>query len=156
MQLKIIPLKFSKYTIRLANMLCPHLPFNDPWVLSKQDSTTTLLPLCTSCQVIFSFPSTQRSPNMTNTFALLENFCVNCLAYQRRITPRVGAVVQSLIMSLLQYLWDFAGSPVVKTPCSHCRRCGLIPGWRTKIPHAAGHGQKNYSIFHSFTHHTLF
>ena len=84
---------------------------------------------------------------MTNTFALLENFCVNCLAYQRRITPRVRAVVQSLIMSPLQYLWDFAGSPVVKTPCSHCRRCGLIPGWRTKIPHAAGHGQKNYSIF---------
>ena len=43
---------------------------------------------------------------------------------------------------------DFPGGPVVKTPCFHCRRhgfdlsFGLIPGWGTKIPHAASQGQK--------------
>ena len=34
--------------------------------------------------------------------------------------------------------WDLPGSSVVKTPCSQCRvGTGLIPGWGTKIPHAA-------------------
>ena len=28
---------------------------------------------------------------------------------------------------------DFPGDPVVKTLCFHCRGCGLIPGWGTKI-----------------------
>ena len=30
--------------------------------------------------------------------------------------------------------WDFFDSPVVKTPCFHCRGTGSIPGWGAKIP----------------------
>ena len=32
---------------------------------------------------------------------------------------------------------------MVKTPCFHGRGMGLIPGWGTKIPHAAPSGQIN-------------
>ena len=44
-------------------------------------------------------------------------------------------------------MWDFPGSPVVKTPCFHCRGQGfhLIPGQGTKILHAKWHG-------HTHTH----
>jgi len=31
---------------------------------------------------------------------------------------------------------------VVETPCPHCRGTGSIPGWRTKVLHALGHGKK--------------
>ena len=31
---------------------------------------------------------------------------------------------------------DFPGAPVIKTLCFHSRERGLMPGWRTKIPHA--------------------
>ena len=37
---------------------------------------------------------------------------------------------------------DFPGSPVVKTPSFHWRGVGSIPGWETKIPHAARCRQK--------------
>ena len=37
---------------------------------------------------------------------------------------------------------DFPGSPVVKTLHLQCRRCPLLPGQGTKMPHAAGHGEK--------------
>ena len=33
---------------------------------------------------------------------------------------------------------DFPGGPVVKNPPSNAGDVGLIPGWETKIPHAAG------------------
>ena len=33
---------------------------------------------------------------------------------------------------------DFPGSPVVKNSPSNAGDVGLIPGWGTKIPHAAG------------------
>ena len=42
-------------------------------------------------------------------------------------------------------VWDFLGSPVVKTLCFQCRDAGvadLIPGQGTEIPHAAWCGQK--------------
>ena len=32
--------------------------------------------------------------------------------------------------------WDFTGSPVVKYPPSYAEDGGLIPGLRTRIPHA--------------------
>ena len=35
-------------------------------------------------------------------------------------------------------LRDFPGGPVVKNPPSNAGDVGLIPGWGTKIPHAAG------------------
>ena len=35
-------------------------------------------------------------------------------------------------------IWDFPGGPVVKNPPSNAGDAGLIPGWGTKIPHAAG------------------
>ena len=38
--------------------------------------------------------------------------------------------------------WEFPGSPVVRTPHFHCQGWGLIPGWGTKIPQIAWHGQK--------------
>ena len=37
---------------------------------------------------------------------------------------------------------DLPGGPVVKTPPSSAGDWGLIPGEGTKIPHAAGCGQK--------------
>ena len=43
--------------------------------------------------------------------------------------------------SLILERWetrDFPGGPVVKNPPSNARDAGLIPGGRTKIPHAAG------------------
>ena len=33
-------------------------------------------------------------------------------------------------------------SPVVRTPCFHCREHGVNPWLGTKIPHAVWHGQK--------------
>ena len=33
--------------------------------------------------------------------------------------------------------WDFPGGPVVKNMPSNAGERGLIPGWGTKIPHAA-------------------
>ena len=33
---------------------------------------------------------------------------------------------------------DFPGGPVVKNPPSNAGNVGSIPGWGTKIPHAAG------------------
>ena len=38
--------------------------------------------------------------------------------------------------------WKFPGSPVVRALYFTAGRMGLIPGWGTKIPHAAEHGQK--------------
>ena len=35
-------------------------------------------------------------------------------------------------------IWDFPGGPVVKNPPSNAGDVGSIPGWGTKIPHAAG------------------
>ena len=37
---------------------------------------------------------------------------------------------------------DFPGGPVVKTLHVHCRGTGLVPGQKTKIPHASGCNQK--------------
>ena len=36
----------------------------------------------------------------------------------------------------------FHGDPEVKTPRSQCRGHGFDPWWGSKIPHAAGRGQK--------------
>lgn len=43
---------------------------------------------------------------------------------------------------------DFPGGPVVKIPPFQCRECGLIPGHRTKIPHAEwqGWGKKKKAL----------
>ena len=38
---------------------------------------------------------------------------------------------------VIKTLWDFPGSPVVRTPRFHCRGHGWIPGRGTKIPRAA-------------------
>ena len=34
--------------------------------------------------------------------------------------------------------WDFSGGPVVENSPSNAGDAGSIPGWGTKIPHAAG------------------
>ena len=39
-------------------------------------------------------------------------------------------------------MWDFPGSPVVKTPCFHCRGHGFDPSRGTMIMHATWWGQK--------------
>ena len=57
---------------------------------------------------------------------------------------------QSVILLLTAYhresnihrKWEFPGSPVVRTPSFHCRGAGLIPGWETKILHAARSSQR--------------
>ena len=36
------------------------------------------------------------------------------------------------------FLRDFPGGPVVKNPPYNARDMGSIPGWGTRIPHAAG------------------
>ena len=46
--------------------------------------------------------------------------------------------------SKIQLLEDFPGDPVVKTPCCQCRGEGSIPYQGIRIPHASGHGQKNF------------
>ena len=38
----------------------------------------------------------------------------------------------------IKNIWDFPGGPVVKNSPSNAGDPGLIPGWGTKIPHAAG------------------
>ena len=47
-------------------------------------------------------------------------------------------------LCLIRAFRDFLGSPVVKTPCFHCRGHGFdsIPGQGTKIPQAMQRGQK--------------
>ena len=39
--------------------------------------------------------------------------------------------------------WEFSDSVVVRTQYFHCWGPGSIPGWGTKIPKIAGHGEKN-------------
>ena len=46
------------------------------------------------------------------------------------------------ILAKLGEARDFPGGPVVKIPPSNTVGAGLIPGWGTKAPHAAGCGQK--------------
>ena len=41
------------------------------------------------------------------------------------------------------HFWDYPGGPVVKTPPSNAGGVGSIPGQGTKVPHAAGCGQKS-------------
>jgi hypothetical protein len=43
------------------------------------------------------------------------------------------------------------GGPVVKTPCFQCRGPRLIPGGRTKIPHAALQGQTKHPSLQAIT-----
>ena len=38
--------------------------------------------------------------------------------------------------------WEFPGCPVVRTPCSHAKGLGSIPGWGAKMPQAMQCGQK--------------
>ena len=40
------------------------------------------------------------------------------------------------LMDKEDVVWDFPGSPVVKTLSPNGGNMGLIPGWGTKIPHA--------------------
>ena len=50
-------------------------------------------------------------------------------------------------LELINESWDFPGGPVVKNPPSNAGDTSSIPGWRTKIPHAAGQlspGATNY------------
>ena len=41
-------------------------------------------------------------------------------------------------------IWDFPGTPVVKTSSSIAGGVGLIPGWGAKIPHASWPKTKKY------------
>lgn len=102
---KTIPLKSSECAISSTDVLCPHPPFNDHWVLVKWSGTTTLLPVHTSCQPTFSFlRSIMESKCAWYSLNALSHFLKPCLTYQWRIIPRVGAVVQSIIVSHLQCL----------------------------------------------------
>ena len=50
-----------------------------------------------------------------------------------------------LVRRPIRPVGEFPGSPVVKTPCFHCRGPCSIPGWETRIPHvfsAAKKGRK--------------
>ena len=49
-----------------------------------------------------------------------------------------------VILALNIELWDFPGSPAVKTLPSNAGGEGSIPGWEAKIPHASW--PKNQSI----------
>ena len=40
-------------------------------------------------------------------------------------------------LSRYKFTQDLLSSPVVKTLCFQCKRLKLIPGWGTKMPHAA-------------------
>ena len=48
---------------------------------------------------------------------------------------------------------DFPSGPVVKNPPSSAGDAGLIPGWGTKIPHAAGQLSPRVSTREKPTHH---
>ena len=41
-------------------------------------------------------------------------------------------------------LWDFPGSPVVKTALPVQGGVGSIPGWRTKIPYTCGTAKTDF------------
>ena len=45
---------------------------------------------------------------------------------------------QTSHMFSTKHSWDFPGGPVVKNPPSNAGNARSIPGWGTKIPHAAG------------------
>ena len=46
--------------------------------------------------------------------------------------------VTVLNVTLKWLMRDFPDGPVVKNPPSNARDLGSVPGWGTKIPHAAG------------------
>ena len=58
---------------------------------------------------------------------------------------RITLVILSLLWFHinLTIIWEFLGSPVVRTWCFHCQVLGLIPSWETKILKVAWHGPKN-------------
>ena len=49
------------------------------------------------------------------------------------------------------HLGEFPGNPMVKTPCFHYQGPCSIPGQRTKIPQAARHSQKAYTMKVTFS-----
>ena len=55
--------------------------------------------------------------------------------------------VSLFAVSLLWDSWDLPGDPVIRTLSFHCKCSCLIPGWRTKIPHAARHQKNKTKIF---------
>ena len=70
------------------------------------------------------------------TFATFPNVSVISLTNKR------GKYVFSNLAKDGCVLWDFPGSPVVKTPCFYCRGCGFDPCQGNKILHTVQHGQK--------------
>ena len=52
--------------------------------------------------------------------------------------PHGQARIDNSIMSLKKCCGDFPGGPVVKNLPPNSGDMGLVPGWGTKIPHAAG------------------
>ena len=70
------------------------------------------------------------------TFATFPNVSVISLTNKR------GKYVFSNLAKDGCVLWDFPGSPVVKTPCFYCRGCGFNPCQGNKILHTVQHGQK--------------
>ena len=64
---------------------------------------------------------------------------LNLILRKDKTNPNLGTVYK-ITTSTLQKCrgQDFPGGPVVKYPPSNAGDAGLIPGWGTKIPHAAG------------------
>ena len=48
-------------------------------------------------------------------------------------------VINNLQINIIKKKRDVPGGPVVKSLPCHAGDTGLIPGWGTKIPHAAEH-----------------
>ena len=60
-------------------------------------------------------------------------------------------MISTVSLINLHHFRDFPGGPVVKTPCFQCRGPRLIPGGRTKIPHAALQGQTKHPSLQAIT-----
>ena len=68
--------------------------------------------------------------NITGMFRLCRIECPSC---------NQDLILSCLVSTIKKISGDFPGGPVVKNPPSNAGDAGSIPGWGTKIPHAAGH-----------------
>ena len=81
------------------------------------------------------------SPGMNETPGHLPKTSVLTHLQQYKISDAVPDVV-GIFFKYKENSWEFPGGPVVRTLCFHYGGLDSIPGRGTKIPQAAGHGQK--------------
>ena len=75
---------------------------------------------------------------MRKNFKKTEGINITVLAIQKSYILLQNGLKKKKELSY----WEFSDSPVLRTPCFHCRGIGSVSGWGTKIPIRRGTAKK--------------